>query len=83
MGFAPTTWTPLYREGNQLPFLNVHDLAILLRTIPTGLEHPLAFAMNSFQTLSVTLHVLHTYVNYKDAHGVPMYPWSDVRRPEL
>ncbi|CAE7346624.1 ascc3, partial [Symbiodinium microadriaticum] len=70
-------------KGNPPPIINnVHDVAALLRTLPPGIEHPLAFAMNSLQAFSVALHVLHRYVNYKDYEGTSLYQWSTFERPE-
>ena len=37
--------------------INIHQLAVLLKSMPEGMDHPLAYAMNSFQAFTVCLQL--------------------------
>ena len=41
--------------------INIHQLALMLRGMPQGMDHPLAYAVNSFQAFTVCLHVIYKY----------------------
>ena len=64
--------------------LSIHELALMLKSMPAGLDHPLAYAVNSFQAFTVCLHVIYSYVSWKDYHtGEPFCRWSSVIIAEL
>ena len=56
----------------------------MLRNMPKGMEHPLAYAVNSFQAFAVCLHVIYSYVYWSDYYTAePHYKWSNSIVPEL
>ena len=64
--------------------LNIHELALMLRSMPAGMDHPLAYALNSFQAFTVCIHVIHSYVLWRDyITRDPYYKWSSDLIPEL
>ena len=48
--------------------LNIHEIALMLRSMPKGMDHPLAYAVNCFQAFTVCLHVI--YSDYYTADNV-------------
>ena len=63
--------------------INIHQLALLLQSMPEGMDHPLAYAMNSSQAFTVCLHVIHSYTSWReDGTDVPYYRWTNKIIPE-
>ena len=58
--------------------LNIHEVALMLRNMPKGMEHPLAYAVNSFQAFTVCFHVIYSYVFWRDYYTAePYHKWSN------
>ena len=58
--------------------INIHQLAVLLKGMPEGMDHPLAYAMNSFQAFSVCIYVIHSYTSWREyGTEMPYYRWTD------
>ena len=58
--------------------INIHQLAMMLKQMPTSMDHPLGFALNSLQAFAVCLHVIHTYTSWREyGTDVPYYRWTD------
>ena len=58
--------------------LNIHELALMLRSMPAGMDHLLAYALISFQAFTVGVHVIHSYVSWRDyITRDPYYKWSN------
>ena len=63
--------------------INIHQLAVLLKSMPEGMDHPLAYAMNSFQAFTVCLHLIHSYTSWREyGTEVPYYRWTNKIIPE-
>ena len=63
--------------------LNIHQLALMLRGMPQGMDHPLAYALNSFQAFTVCLHAIYKYTSWRAYDtNEPYYWWSAEIMPD-
>ena len=63
--------------------INIHQLALMLRGMPQGMDHPLAYAANSFQAFTVCLHVIYKYTSWRAYESnEPYYRWSPEIMPD-
>eukprot|EP00439_Symbiodinium_sp_Y106_P059503 s1162_g8.t1 len=63
--------------------INIHQSAVMLKSMPEGMDHPLAYAVNSFQAFTVCLHVIHSYTSWREyGTEVPYYQWTNRIVPE-
>ena len=58
--------------------INIHQLTMILKRMPTSMDHPLGLALNSLQAFAICLHVIHTYMSWRE-YGCerPYYRWTE------
>ena len=75
-GYGLRTYNKESSDKGSSP-INIHELVSMMRTMPPGMDHPLAYAVNAFQAFSICLHVLHLYTSWRDHQtGQPLYRWT-------
>ena len=58
--------------------INIHQLAMMLKKMPTSMDHPLGFALSSLQAFAICLHVIHSYTSWREYETEkPYYRWTE------
>ena len=58
--------------------INIHQLAMMLKRMPTSRDHPLGFALNFPSSFAICPHVIHSYTSWREYETErPYYRWTE------